>query len=293
MSEKLIKRLRTRAKQYMTAQLYDQASLLTEAADALSTPPASHDSAGAEGAVALAYCGNGACNWIGPISQCLTPKHGGGVICPDCHDTAETDVAHPAPPSAAPVAQSVVYGPGSAPTPEAAHLLATGSLIDLSQHSSIDRMAAAYDAQQRKAATIAQEGAAEAVCGVIIYSHDQWPQFHSFTGKLPIGDHKLYSAEHVATLTAERDQYKRERDEAQVKAWAEKESLTMEIVDLASRLEDAIKKRDRLQGEVERLREYITPALVVLRDMCRAAGLKAGEAKAEEMMVALSAGGQK
>jgi hypothetical protein len=45
MSEKLIKRLRTRAKQYMTAQLYDQASLLTEAADALSTPPASQESA--------------------------------------------------------------------------------------------------------------------------------------------------------------------------------------------------------------------------------------------------------
>lgn len=38
MNEELIKRLRTRAKQYMSAQLYDQASMLMEAADALSRP---------------------------------------------------------------------------------------------------------------------------------------------------------------------------------------------------------------------------------------------------------------
>ncbi len=39
-NEALIRRMRFRAKQYMSAELYDQASILTEAADALSAPEA-------------------------------------------------------------------------------------------------------------------------------------------------------------------------------------------------------------------------------------------------------------
>lgn len=46
---------------------------------------------------AVAHCGNEECGWSGPASDCVQPKHGGAVCCPECHDTAEMERIEPEP----------------------------------------------------------------------------------------------------------------------------------------------------------------------------------------------------
>lgn len=47
-------------------------------------------------------CNNPDCGWVGPVAECVTPKHiPEMILCPECHETTEPVRSSPTPPEGA------------------------------------------------------------------------------------------------------------------------------------------------------------------------------------------------
>lgn len=49
----------------------------------------SHDNRNMEDSLYYVECCNDECGWEGMNNQCVTFKHGGKLLCPECHEVVE------------------------------------------------------------------------------------------------------------------------------------------------------------------------------------------------------------